>query len=236
MNVVVLLAGGSGTRMQLTIPKQHILVEKHQIIEYTLESFSACNSIDAILVASNPEYKHEIECLKLSFPKLKWVIDGGKTRIDSVCNSVRFLETICASEDKIIISDSVRPCIFVSEIEEVLKYLDTCIAVTTGIESYETILKVRQGEITEIIPREGLIRQTSPEGYKFSVLKDLYAIQDIDTIRMYQNIGIDQLYARGERIGIVKTSPLNFKITTQEDLFIFETILRKRNRKYCEEH
>jgi len=231
MNVVILLAGGNGTRMQAEIPKQHLVVNKHQIIEYTLESFSACSLIDFILVVSNPDYRENVEALQCRFPKLRWVISGGATRVSSVCNGVRFLREICTSEDKILISDAVRPFVSSTEIEELIQSLDTRVAATTGVESYETILKVEQGKIAAIIPRDGLVRQTSPEGYRFHVLEELYAENNQEVIKEYTNIGIDQLYARGEKIAIVKSSPLNIKITTREDLCIFETIVQQKLEK-----
>ena len=137
------------------------------------------------------------------------------------------MNDICGCDNKVIISDAARPCITKREISEIIRQLDTYIAVTTGLESYETLLKTEQGKITQIIPREGIIRQTSPEGYRMSALKQLYLDVDEQTICSYRNIGIDQLFDNGEKIGIVKSNPLNFKITDTNDLKLFESILKK---------
>lgn len=79
----------------------------------------------------------------------------------------------------------------------------------------------------DIIQRDGIIRQTSPEAYLFSILKKLYIDTDIEKVKQYRNIGIDLLYSMGINIGIVKSTPLNFKITTQEDLYYFDSIIKR---------
>lgn len=227
MNIVVLLSGGKGTRMKSVEPKQHIVLQKHQIIEYTLSAFATCDMVDLILVVSNKEYVSRITELYPKCSKLRWVIEGGETRIQSVANAVRFLKGHCGDFDKVIISDAVRPCITIQEIENLYQALDTYPAATTGVEIYETILRMENDSIEEIIPRDGIVRQTSPEGYLYSVLRDLYLNESENKILQYRNIGVDQLLAKGEKIGYVKSNPLNFKITTQEDLQIFESVLKR---------
>ena len=157
---------------------------------------------------------------------MRYVIPGGDTRIASVKNAVRFLSDKIDDEDKIVISDAARPCITTREIKEMFVSLDTHIASTSGLECYETILKLENDKISQIIKRDGLIRQTSPEGYKFRALKWLYIKADADIINSYKNIGIDQLFASGADIGIVYSNHLNFKITTNDDLNLFETVVK----------
>lgn len=228
MNIAVLLSGGKGMRMNKPLPKQHIIMGDKEIIEYTLQAFSESECIDAIMIVSHSDYISHADQLRLHFPKLKWVIAGGTTRIQSAKHAVECLQSgICTATDKVIISDAVRPCISLREIADIINMLDTYEAVTTGVEIYETILKLENNTLTGIVPRDGVIRQTSPEGYKFSTLEKLYIQEKEDTISLYNNIGIDQLFKQGTPVGIVRSNPLNFKITTQEDLLLFETVLKQ---------
>ena len=232
MNIVVILAGGKGSRMQSNIPKQHIKVNNHQILEYTLKAFSTVEAVDSILVVSNSNYFGEIEALKHKCKKLKWVITGGDTRILSVYNAIVFLQDKCNPTDKIIITDAVRPCVKNSETNELIEKLNNYRVVTTGVEVYETILKTDGNEIQTIIQRDGILRQTSPEGYEYSVLKNLYLERNMNSILKYSNIGLEEAQKMNISIGIVKTSPLNFKITTPDDIYMFETVLRQGFEKY----
>lgn len=232
MNIVVILAGGKGSRMQANIPKQHIKVNNRQIIEYTLTAFSTVEAVDCILVVSNSSYIREMEFFKEKFAKLKWVITGGETRILSVYNAIVFLQDKCGSKDKIIITDAARPCVRNSETNQLIEKLDDYKVVTTGVEVYETILKTDGNEIQNIIQRDGVLRQTSPEGYEYSILKGLYLERNMGSILLYPNIGLEEAQKMDIPIGIVKTSPLNFKITTPSDIYLFETVLRQGFEKY----
>ena len=227
MNIVVLLAGGSGNRMKMNIPKQHIVVMSHQVIEYTLTAFCYNEAVDAVMVVSNPDYIDTVKSLQERFGKLKWIIPGGKTRMLSVYNAIKYLDVFCTDEDKIIISDAVRPCITFREVKEVYDRLEQFNVVSTCVEIYESVLRISDRAVSSFIPRDGLVRQTSPEGYRFSILKKLYLETEIHQIEQYKNIGIDQLLLTNETVGIVYSTPLNFKITTQEDLFYFNTVLKK---------
>ena len=227
MNYCVILAGGNGSRLNEKIAKQHIVVLNHQIIEYTLMAFSSVEEVDKIIVVSNSDYINEVNSLKEKFPKLFKVIAGGETRIFSVYNSIKYLNEIADDNDNIILSDAARPCITKREIISLIRKLDNHLAVTTGINCYETILKIDGSKINQVLKRDGMIRQTSPEAYKFSILKWLYLNSNRDIIKNYSNIGIDQLFACGIEIGIVMSNPLNFKITTNEDLNLFENVVKQ---------
>ena len=185
------------------------------------------SSFYQILVVSNALYKDKLEEHKAFFNKLKWVIDGGETRIRSVYNAVKFLQDKCDDTDNIIVSDGARPCITHREIRELYSELQSHVAATTAIESYETLLRVGNGKIVDLIPRDGIVRQTSPEAYKFGILKKLYLYTDEEEIDTYRNIGIDQLVRKGENISVVNSNVFNFKITTPEDLYMFKYVLKK---------
>lgn len=226
MNYVVLLAGGVGNRMNAPLPKQHICIKGKQVIEYTLTAFSSSDAVDKIVIVSKDEYVDRCKELEKVFPKIVAVIKGGNTRILSVYNALLYLRNFCMNDDKIIFSDAVRPCITMREISELYESLNHYCASTTGVELYETVLHIQDSELRDIKSREGLLKQTSPEAYKFGTLEQLYFDVDYQYMKEYRNIGIDMLFAQGKSIGIVKSTAYNFKITTQIDVDIFESVLR----------
>lgn len=226
MNYVVLLAGGAGSRMKSPIPKQHICVKGKQVIEYTLTAFSYSSDVNRIVIVSNNEYIAICKELQKKFPKVVEVIEGGKTRILSAYSAICYLKNYCVGSDKIIFSDAVRPCITSREISELYESLNSYCASTTGVELYETILHTRNDELIDIKNRDGLLKQTSPEAYTFETLEHLYFDVEYKKIQEYKNIGIDMLFEQAISIGIIKSTAYNFKITTQIDIDIFESVLR----------
>ena len=227
MNIAVILSGGSGSRvLNTSLPKQYIKVAGKMIVEHTIEIYQNSNDIDAIVLVVNNSYIDYMKSRAGAYPKLIKIIEGGNDRIHSVLNAVIFLNTLCKPGDKIIIADSVRPCVLKRDIHNIMDELNNYECATTGIECYETLFKSGTNMETEsIIPRDRVYRQTSPEGYKFEALKFLYLDADEETICSYKNIGLDRLHSLGRKVKIVKCYSYNFKITTNEDVGIFEAML-----------
>lgn len=227
MNAAVLLAGGNGSRVKYTsIPKQYIAVNGKKIIEYTIEAYQKSEDIDSIVLVVNKSHMKYVSDVMRKYSKIIKIVQGGHTRIESVLNAVLFLENICKNSDKIIISDAVRPLIFERDIKNITFELNNYECVAMGIRCYETLFKSdSKMETKAIINRENLFRQTSPEGYRYSVLKYLYINIPKDIINSYKNIGFDQMIVLGKKVKIIASNSFNFKITTYEDIEIFKTII-----------
>ena len=61
MNIALLLAAGSGNRMNMLLPKQFIVVNGKRIFQYSLETFAHHNEIDAIVLVTNKEYLSQVK-------------------------------------------------------------------------------------------------------------------------------------------------------------------------------
>ena len=74
---VILLAGGSGKRMQAEIPKQFIEVKGKPIIVYTLEKFQENNQIEAVVVVCVKDWTEHLKLLleQYKLTKVRWVIE-----------------------------------------------------------------------------------------------------------------------------------------------------------------
>lgn len=113
MNVAIILAGGSGHRMQQDIPKQFLNIYDKPVIVYTLEGFQRHPEIDAIGVVCLDGW-HEIlraYAKQFEIDKLQWIINGGETAQESIRNGVFHLRNICKPDDIVIIHDGIRPMV-----------------------------------------------------------------------------------------------------------------------------
>ena len=113
MNVAVIIAGGSGSRMHQDIPKQFINVYDKPVIIYTLEGFQRHPEIDAIEVVCLDGWHDILKAYAKQFniDKLKWVVSGGNTGQESIRNGVFHLEGICSEDDIVVIHDGIRPLV-----------------------------------------------------------------------------------------------------------------------------
>ena len=121
-NIAVILAGGVGTRLGLSTPKQFFKVAGKMVVEHTIDAFERNANIDEIAIVSNPMFISEFEdiVLRNGWKKVKKILKGGKERYDSSLSAINAY----ASEDvNIIFHDAVRPLVSQRIINEVAEAL-----------------------------------------------------------------------------------------------------------------
>lgn len=230
MNIAIIIASGTGQRMGNSIPKQFIHVNDKPIIIYTLEAFEKHPNIDAIEVVCLEGW-HEIlkaYAKQYNIKKLKWIVSGGKTGQESIRNGVFNLKKICGRDDIIIIHDGIRPLVDENVLSDVLV---KCSQYGNGVTSlpYNEQIFIKEDEETtkKYIPREKLRRVQTPQAYKFEKLLWAYEKAFKDNIGIsgssYTNTMMVDL---GEKLFFAIGSEKNIKLTTKEDLEIFQGLLK----------
>ena len=99
MNIVIILAGGTGTRVGAGRPKQFIEVLGKPVLAYTCDIFQQNKDIDEIEIVCHHDwidYCQEM-CGRYGLTKVKWIVLGGETFQDSVINGVRHLESLLST-------------------------------------------------------------------------------------------------------------------------------------------
>ena len=94
MNAALIFAGGTGTRMNIkTMPKQFLPLHGKPIILYTLEQFEYHPDIDVIVVVCIASWIDHLKLLlkKNNFTKVHWVVPGGSSGQESICNGLKAL-------------------------------------------------------------------------------------------------------------------------------------------------
>ncbi|MCJ7688896.1 MAG: 2-C-methyl-D-erythritol 4-phosphate cytidylyltransferase [Clostridiaceae bacterium] len=229
MNIAIILAGGKGTRMGIVDqPKQFIDIYGKPIVVHTLEAFDIHEQIDAIAVVCLKEWHEDIRIWtrKFELNKVKWIVDGGETRQESVLNGLRAIEEDIKPEDIVVIHDAARPLIshriIVSNIEGAKEYG----AVDTVIPTSDTIIQsIDDNTISSIPVRKELYIGQTPQSFKYSTIYDAHKsaakskLQDsTDDCRLVLNYG--------KKVHLVTGDKLNFKITTMEDLLLLKSIIK----------
>ncbi|NBH18816.1 2-C-methyl-D-erythritol 4-phosphate cytidylyltransferase [Clostridiaceae bacterium] len=230
MNIALIIAAGSGHRMNQDIPKQFINVYDKPVLIYTLESFEKHPKIDAIEVVCLDGW-HDIlwaYAKQFNITKLKWVINGGNTGQESIRNGVFHLEGKCKNDDIIIIHDGIRPLVDDTILSDVIIKCQQYGNAVTSMPYNEQIFKVKSENTTsEYIPRETLRRVSTPQAYKFGKLDWAYHEAFEKGIGIHgSSYANTMMVDLGETLYFASGSDKNIKLTTKDDLEIFKAYLK----------
>lgn len=235
MNIGVILAAGTGTRVGADIPKQFIEVMGKPILAYTLEIFQNNQNIDAIEIVCHENWIDEIEQLvnKYKIRKTKWLTIGGSTFQESTMNGIFNLKGKISSEDIVVISFGVSPMTTDEVIDDSIL---VCEKYGNAISSEDmvmcTCIKENENSSIEPISRESIKGFANPWTFKFGEICEAYEIAKEKGILNDLEPHTTSLYfALGKRIYFSKGNHSICKITYKEDLDIFESYLLLKQKK-----
>ena len=187
----VIIAGGVGSRMGASIPKQFINIKDKPVIIYTLEAFEKNPMVDEIEVVCIEGWEEMLKAYAKQFgiKKLKHITKGGNTGQESIRNGVFNLKGKAKKGDIIIIHDGVRPIVDQEVLSDVIVCAKENGNACSSMPYNEQIFRVTSPEdttTTEYIPRETLRRVVTPQAYEFNDLYSAY-IDDIVTVKIISN-------------------------------------------------
>lgn len=227
MNIALIIAGGSGARMQQDIPKQFLIVNEKPVIIYTLLAFQNHPDIDDIAVVCIKGWEHMLWAYAKQFniTKLKFIIPGGEKGQDSIRNGVYELEKHYNEDDIVLIHDAIRPMVSAEIIDDCIEKTKIYGCAIAAIPCAEAMLISEDGIVSSsIYPREKLKRTQTPQGFRLSLICDLH--------RRALEAGITNSVASctlmvelGKQVYFSLGSEKNIKLTTVEDIDIFKALL-----------
>lgn len=228
-NVAVILAGGSGHRLGLTLPKQFLKIAGKRVIEHTLDVFQNHPLIDEIVVVSNPLYIQAVEELSItnSFTKLKKILLGGDERYQSSLAAIRAYE----GDVNLIFHDAVRPLVNERIITDCIRALETYNAVDVAIKTTDTIIRVRDERFIADIPDRSMLRNgQTPQAFKLETIRRAYelALQD-PSFTTTDDCGVVLKYLPDEPVFVVEGEQFNMKLTYKEDIFLLDKLFQLRS-------
>ena len=189
---------------------------------HSAEKFLHRNDVKQVIVVVSPEDREYFD-LKFSSNVAILGIDvvsGGAERADSIQNA---LERVQADIEYIAVHDAARPCIADEWITKVFETAQRTGAAILAIPVGGTLKRVgAEHKIVETVSRDGLWEAQTPQVFRRKVLFDAYARR-----QGFNATDDAQLVERtGQSVTVVTGSPVNLKITTQEDLRLAEQALK----------
>lgn len=214
----IIVAAGSGSRLNSDIPKQFLELAGRPVIEHTIIRFAEAPSIDEIVLVLAKDRVDLFVRRAPDFPKLRKVVAGGSTRAESVLNGLN------AAEDAgvVAVHDGARPFVSIDEIEQTVSKAKELGAACLVAPVTDTIKTIRGGEIAGTLDRDKLRRALTPQVFHLGVLRRAFELGDTGAAVTDECYLVEKL---GHPIAIVEGSPRNIKITHREDLMIAEKML-----------
>jgi len=211
---VIIVAGGSGSRMKSDIPKQFIPVNGLPILMHTIRAFSNySDTLRIILVLPEAQFTYWNQlCTEFSFAESYSLIVGGETRFHSVKNG---LDSITDRDDAFVaVHDGVRPII---SKEIILESFQKAVQFGTAVVSValkDSIRIVENSEKNTAMDRSAFRLIQTPQTFRIDWMKKAFN-------NPYQSLFTDcasVLEFEGYPIYLTEGSYKNIKITTPEDL------------------
>jgi 2-C-methyl-D-erythritol 4-phosphate cytidylyltransferase len=227
-NVAVVLAGGTGTRVGLSIPKQLIKVAGKPIIEHTLGVLQASPHIDEIFVLMAPGHLDAVHNILRpgGYDKVTRVLEGAETRNGT---TQRALDALGDEECNVLFHDAVRPLLSERVIADCVEALQQYEAVDTAIPSADTIIQVDEtgATIDDVLRRSLLRRGQTPQGFRLSVIRRAYAAAEQDPhFEATDDCTVVLRYAPEVPIAVVAGEDRNMKVTEPIDVYIADKLFQ----------
>lgn len=233
MNVAIIPAAGSGSRLGGQIPKQFLEIAGAPILAHTISRFVECDDIGAVAVALPADRIDEFRARNRGARSIKpiFYVNGGAERSDSILNA---LEAVAELKPEIAaVHDAVRPFVTTAQISAVISKAKEIGAAILALPATDTIKEVENGMIVRTIDRRRIWRAQTPQAFRYELL--MQANQEARAAGLPSALTTDDslLVERlGVPVAVVEGSPNNIKITTPEDLLLAENLFEQLNKEH----
>ncbi|MDN9012265.1 2-C-methyl-D-erythritol 4-phosphate cytidylyltransferase [Brevibacillus laterosporus] len=224
---VVIVAAGKGKRMKAGKNKIWLHLQHKPIFQHTVEAFIQHPGISEVVLVINEQDYEDMDRWRKSMPYSVILAIGGAERQDSVRNGLEALSESCTH---VLIHDAARPFITGEQISGIITKLKDHQAVVVAVPVKDTIKIVGPDGIVQATPaRESLWAVQTPQAFPLSLVKEAhqFALEQ-------GKVGTDDamlVEMLGYPVTIVDGSYENIKVTTPDDLWFGEEIMKRRSEE-----
>ncbi len=215
---VVIVAGGSGTRMKTSVPKQFLELNGKPIVMHTIEKFKAAiPEINIVLVLANQLTKEWEElCKTHNFKIVHQLANGGETRFHSVKKGLELVPENCV----VGVHDAARPLVSIQTIINAFETAKQKGNASPAIPLTESIRLIEKDK-NQAVDRNNYCIVQTPQCFNSNLLKKAF-------LQVYSPSFTDDasvVEAMGEKINLIEGNRENIKITTLQDLIIAKALI-----------
>lgn len=235
MVTAIILAGGVGSRVGAGRPKQFIEVLGKPVLAYTIEIFQSNPQIDAIEVVCHKKWKEYLMGMieQYGLSKVKWIADGGDTFQDSVMSGINNLKDTIKPDDYVMIQYGAAPFTSDKIVNDVIRVMKDKRSAITATPCYQLLGSNDENATSKTwVDRDKYIQIACPYGFRFDYLLNVYErAKKKGLIEKVEPHTTSLAYTLGDRLYQAYGDQTNIKITTKEDLALFEGYVLLQQRK-----
>ena len=232
-NIALITAGGIGSRAHQFIPKQFLSIKDKPLIIYTMEKFQNHPEITDIIVVCLDGWTEYLKAMSQQFgiSKLKQIVPGGKSGLESIHNGLDFIKTYADDSDIVLIHDGNRPGVSAETISACIAQSGMKDVSITAIGINEAVFTTENaGKTPSLLNRDLLIRTQTPHGIKLGYLNSLF--EEAQKKNIQDSVAVCTLLVELDKpIYFCKGSEKNFKVTTPDEVDLFKGMMIIKNEK-----
>ena len=221
----IVLAAGSGKRMNSKVHKQYLIIQDRPILYYSLKAFEDSAVDEIVLVVGKGEEKFCRKEIvdKYGISKVKAIVEGGKERYHSVFEGLK--QT--SDADYVLIHDGARPFVNQDIIRRCMQEVQKYQACVVGMPVKDTIKIADEGGYAKQTPdRKNVWMIQTPQTFSYALIYEAYEemLKTEDTAITDDAMVLERI--KGKKSKLIEGSYRNIKITTPEDLLIANVYLQ----------
>lgn len=226
----LILAGGNGTRVGEDRPKQFVEILGKPVLAYTVEIYQNNSKIETIEIVCHSDWIDYVKNMvkQYGYNKVKWIVEGGDTFQQSVINGVNNLDNKLSDEDIVMIHYGASPFTEQIIIEDAIRVCKEKGMSVSCTPCYQLMGSNDDNNISlNWVDRDKYVQIACPQSFRYGYLKDIYRRAEeknlLDTIEPHTT---SLMYALGDTVYQSYGNQGNIKITTKDDLRLFERLVR----------
>lgn len=221
----IVLAAGSGKRMNSKVHKQYLIIQNRPVLYYSLKAFedSAVDEIVLVVGKGEEEFCRKEIVDKYGISKVKAIVEGGKERYHSVFEGLK--QT--SDADYVLIHDGARPFVNQKIIRRCMLEVPEYQACVVGMPVKDTIKIADEGGYAKQTPdRKNVWMIQTPQTFSYALIYEAYEemLKTEDAAITDDAMVLER--TKGKKSKLIEGSYRNIKITTPEDLLIANVYLQ----------
>ena len=221
----IVLAAGSGKRMNSQVHKQYLIIQDRPVLYYSLKEFedSAVDEIVLVVGKGEEEFCRREIVDKYGISKVKAIVEGGKERYHSVFEGLK--QT--SDADYVLIHDGARPFVNQDIIRRCMQEVQKYQACVVGMPVKDTIkIADEEGYAKQTPDRKNVWMIQTPQTFSYALIYEAYEemLKTEDTAITDDAMVLER--TKGKKSKLIEGSYRNIKITTPEDLLIANVYLQ----------